>query len=88
MFSIIDISKMFRYIFHVISCILCSSSSFLCLIYFQKLEERITTMTDPEEKVKCQLILEHANVSRYLVISECLHNFIVHIRNDIPFIIC
>uniref|UniRef100_V5GZE6 Oxysterol-binding protein-related protein n=1 Tax=Anoplophora glabripennis TaxID=217634 RepID=V5GZE6_ANOGL len=28
----------------------------------KKLEERITTMTDQDEKAKCQLILEHANV--------------------------
>lgn len=28
----------------------------------KKLEERITTMADPDEKAKCQLILEHANV--------------------------
>ncbi|KAJ8925522.1 hypothetical protein NQ315_009361 [Exocentrus adspersus] len=28
----------------------------------KNLEERITTMTDPDEKAKCQLILEHANV--------------------------
>lgn len=34
-----------------------------CFLFFQKLEEKIDTMPDGEEKVKCQMILEHANVS-------------------------
>lgn len=31
--------------------------------FFQNLEERIKSMSDGDDKAKCQVILEHANVS-------------------------
>ncbi|KAJ8974995.1 hypothetical protein NQ317_013305 [Molorchus minor] len=48
----------------------------------RKLEERITTMNDPDEKTKCQLILDHANILRCHNAGEIDRNrHYTHLKN-------